>query len=62
MFGLDLQMGRELDANLLFVPAAGSAVRFLKGGFSASPEQTFYRIFTWWRIYRRLPGVGVAGP
>lgn len=50
MFGLDLQMGRELDASLLFVPAAGTAVRFLKGGFSASLAQTpFFHNLPGWK-------------
>ena len=62
MFGLDLQMGREPDASFLFVPAAGSAVRFLKGGFSASLAQTPFPISAWSKTYGRLPGVGVAGP
>jgi hypothetical protein len=62
MFGLDLQMGRELDASFLFVPAAGFAVRFLKGGFSASLAQTVFPISARLKIYGRLPRVGVAGP
>ena len=62
MFGLDLQMGRELDANLLFVPAAGSAVRFLKGGFSASLAQILFHYLPGGECTSTCPGMGVAGP
>ena len=67
-FGMDLQMGRELDVNFLFVPAPGScsvdAVRSLKNGFSASQEQTQSRASGLQEVaktYAHLPGTGVAG-
>lgn len=58
MFGLDLQMGREL----LFVPAAGSAVRILNGGFSASLAQILFHYLPGGECTSTCPGMGVAGP
>ena len=60
-------MGRELDVNFLFVPAAGScsdnAVRSLKGEFSASPEQTNFRHLIFWRkTSEKVPRADVADP
>jgi hypothetical protein len=66
---MDLQMGRELVVNFLFVPAAGScsedAVRSLNGEFPASPEQTTFKHLMFLQktcLQEQVPQAGIADP